>query len=127
MYKEFIIILLILVLVIGTDFITNNYVKDTVKIMQDELEELKVTIMHNNLKNIDKKMENVKDIWRKKYNVLAYYIEHDELEKVETGLAVLGANLEVKENNAAIEDIEETIYLLKHIEEKEQFDFRSIF
>ena len=60
-------------------------------------------------------------------NVLSYYIEHDELEKVGIQIALLNGDLQVEEYNTAIENLEEVIYILKHIQEKEQFDFRSIF
>jgi len=126
-YKEFIIVISILVLVFTVDFFTNNYVRDTVKVMQDNLENLKNIIIQNELDDVESRMAYIKKLWDKKYEILAYYIEHDELEKVETGLAVLGANLQLKEYNGAIEDLEETIYILKHIQEKEQISLKSIF
>lgn len=127
MYKEFIIIVIILIFVFGIDFFTNNYVKDSVSIMTDKLEALKETILQEDTDDIEEKLAEIKIIWEEKYNVLSYYIEHDELEKVGIQIALLNGDLQVEEYNTAIENLEEVIYILKHIQEKEQFDFRSIF
>ena len=127
MYKEFIIIIIILILVFGLDFLTNNYVKESVRIMTDKLEALKETILQEDTDDIERKLAEIKIIWEEKYNVLSYYIEHDELEKVGIQIALLNGDLQVEEYNTAIENLEEVIYILKHIQEKEQFDFRSIF
>lgn len=127
MYKEFIIIVIILIFVFGIDFFTNNYVKDSVSIMTDKLETLKETILQEDTDDIEEKLAEIKIIWEEKYNVLSYYIEHDELEKVGIQIALLNGDLQVEEYNTAIENLEEVIYILKHIQEKEQFDFRSIF
>lgn len=127
MYKEFIIIVIILIFVFGIDFLTNNYVKESVRIMTDKLEALKETILQEDTDDIERKLAEIKIIWEEKYNVLSYYIEHDELEKVGIQIALLNGDLQVEEYNTAIENLEEVIYILKHIQEKEQFDFRSIF
>ena len=127
MYKEFIIIVIILIFVFGIDFLTNNYVKESVRIMTEKLEALKETILQEDTDDIEEKLAEIKIIWEEKYNVLSYYIEHDELEKVGIQIALLNGDLQVEEYNTAIENLEEVIYILKHIQEKEQFDFRSIF
>ena len=49
------------------------------------------------------------------------------LEKVETEMVKLQADIEVEEFEHSIEGIEVTIFILQHIEQKEQLDIRSIF
>ena len=127
MYKEFIIISIILVLVISLDCITNKYVKESVSTMINKLEVLEDEILNENIDDIENRIKEAKDIWKRKYNVLAYYIEHDELEKVSLKLASIHGNVEGDELGNAVGDINEGIFLLKHIQEKEKFDFRSIF
>lgn len=127
MYKEFIIISIILISVFGLDFFTNKYVKESVSIMTDKLETLEENILQNDLEIIEDKITEAKRIWQTKYNVLAYYIEHDELEKVGLELSSIDGNIKGDELGNAVDDINEAIFLLRHIQEKEQFDFRSIF
>ena len=127
MYKEFIIIIIVIALVISLDILTNNYTKNTVAIMSEELNILRKNILDKNTEEAQAKMLEIKEKWEKRYNVLAYYIEHDELEKVETQLTALAADLNSKELPHCINDLDTTIFILEHIQEKEKFDLKSIF
>lgn len=127
MYKEIIIVILVIALIIGLDIITNNYTKTSVSILSDELNMLREDILQEDKENAQTQMMNIKNIWEEKYNILAYYIEHDELEKVETELTSLAAFLNVEEYGECISELDKTIFVLEHIEEKEKFDVRSIF
>ena len=127
MYKEIIIIFVVVILVIGLDVISNNYTKNAIEELSLELNNLKIKILEENLDKSLKQMEIVKKIWKEKYKVMAYYIEHDELEKVETELTRLSANIEVEEYKHCIEEIETSIFILEHIKQKEKLDIISIF
>ena len=127
MYKEIIIVILVIALIIGLDVITNNYTEASVSILSDELNILREDILQEDKENAQTQMMNIKNIWEEKYNILAYYIEHDELEKVETELTSLAAFLNVEEYGECISELDKTIFVLEHIEEKEKFDVRSIF
>lgn len=127
MYKELIIIITVVTLIIGLDFITNKYTKNTVEIMSNELNFLKEYILEEEKEKAQTQMEIVKQRWEKRYNMLAFYIEHDELEKVETELTGLAADLNVEEYKHCISELDTTIFILEHIQEKEKFNLRSIF
>lgn len=127
MCKEIIIIIVVVALVVGLDIISNNYLKEAVTELSNELNELKVQILEENQKEAQKKMQTVKEKWKQRYKVLAYYIEHDELEKVETKLVRLSANIEVKEYKHCIEEIETSMFILEHIGQKEKLEIISIF
>lgn len=127
MYKEIIIVIVVIALIIGLDVMTNNYTETSVSILSDELNILRENILQEDKENAQTQMMNIKNIWEKRYNILAYYIEHDELEKVETELTSLAAFLNVEEYGECISELDKTIFVLEHIEEKEKFDVRSIF
>lgn len=127
MYKEIIIIFVVVILVIGVDVISNNYTKKAIEELSFELNNLKTGILEENLNKSLKQMEIVNKIWKEKYKVMAYYIEHDELEKVKTELTRLSANIYVKEYKHCIEEIETSMFILEHIGQKEKFDIISIF
>lgn len=127
MYKEFIIIIVVVTLIVGLDFITNKYTKNTVEIMSNELNFLKEYILEEDKEKAQTQMEIVKQRWEERYNILAFYIEHDELEKVETELTGLAADLNVEEYKHCISELDTTIFILEHIQEKEKFNLRSIF
>ena len=56
--------------------------------------------------------------WRNSFEKLAYYIEHDELEKVDTNLIGLKSYIETEEESDAVSELEKSVFVLKHIEDK---------
>lgn len=127
MYKEVIIILIVVALVIGLDIISNNYLKESVTELSSELNKLKVQILEENKQEAQKQMKKVKEIWKERYKVLAYYIEHDELEKVETELVRLASDIDMEEYKHCINELNTAIFILEHIGQKEKLDIISIF
>ena len=127
MYKEFIIIIIVIALILGLDIITNNYTENSVKIISEDLNILKESILQENKKEAQTKMQEVKSKWKERYKKLAFYIEHDELEKVETQLTCLEADISVDEYKHCISELETTKFILEHIQEKEKFSIQSIF
>lgn len=127
MYKEIIIIITVITLVISFDIISNNYTKSAVEELSKELNILRIYILEENKVQSKERMEIIKDKWAQKYNVLAFYIEHDELEKVETELVRLAADIDVEEYKHCINELNTTIFILEHIQQKEKLDIKSIF
>lgn len=129
MFKESVIIFLILLLVILGNYITQKYTVETVNMVSEDLNQLR-----NKLENEDEKKENLYDIfntvndkWYSRHVVLANYIEHQELEKVETGLSSVKGYMDVNEYSDAIVEIDRINYMLKHIEHKNAINFENIF
>ena len=58
---------------------------------------------------------------------MAVYIEHNELEKVETELTGLRSSIENEEYSDAQNELARAQYLLKHIEEKNKLSWKNIF
>ena len=127
MFKEILIIFVVVALVIGLDIISNEYLKEAVDELTRALNELRIFILEENQEEAQKQMRKVKDIWAEKFKVLAYYIEHNELEKVETELVRLAADIDMEEYKHCINELETSIFILEHIQQKEKFDIMSIF
>ena len=127
MYKEIIIIIVVISLIVGLDIITNNYTKQALEIITYELNVLREYILSENKEKAEKQMQIVKEKWEDRYKILAFYIEHDELEKVETQMTGLAADINVEEYKHCITELDTTIFILEHIQEKEEFHLRSIF
>ena len=127
MYKEIMIIIIVIALVVGLDVMTNNYTKASVSILSEEVNILREYILQEDKEKAQTQMINIKNIWKERYNILAYYIEHDELEKVETELTSLAAFLSLEEYGECISELDKSIFVLEHIKEKEKFDVRSMF
>lgn len=128
MYREITIIIVILLLIFIGNYITQKNTVKSVEIMTKELTELKIDLLNNkDDKQIEEKIEYIMKEWNRLNKILAYYIEHDELEKVETELTGVKANIEVDDYNCAIEELEKGIYILNHIKQKQALDFINIF
>lgn len=127
MYKEIIIIIVVISLIVGLDIITNNYTKQSLEMITYELNVLRQHILSEDKQKAEEQMQIVKEKWEDRYKTLAFYIEHDELEKVETELTGLSADINVEEYKHCIAELDTTIFILEHIQEKEEFHLRSIF
>lgn len=131
MQKEVIVCIFIIVLIIVGNVVTQNYTVESVESLADQLSDLKSDIFKEE-ENIERdsikdKIKQIEDNWESRHDKLAYYIEHDELEKVETNLTSLGSFIEANENSEAVSELDKTIFVLKHIEDKYAFNLQNIF
>ena len=127
MYKELIIIVIVIAIIVGLDIITNRYTEQTLEILSNELNILKDYILKENKEKSEEQMQKIKQRWEERYEILAFYIEHDELEKVETEMVKLEADIEVEEFKHCVSELETTNFILEHIQEKEEMHLRSVF
>lgn len=128
MKKEIIICIAVIVIVIVLNTVTGKYTKDSVESMKYDLNKVKQEIEQNKDKNeISENVENTRNNWNNKYKTLAYYIEHDELEKVTLYLVGLDSNVKSEEYSEAIAELDKCVYILDHIQDKYSFNLRNIF
>lgn len=132
MVKEFIICVIILILIFVGNGITQGYSRDSIEDINGKLTELEQIIDKENQEEIDqeevnKREEEIDKQWDDMFSKLAYYIEHEELEKVAKNLENMKTYLKLKEYNNAIKEIREGIYILQHIEDKYSFNLQNIF
>lgn len=137
-YKEIIFCFIIISLIIVLNIFTENYTKNSIAYMNDNLDNLKQAMIEyqknedetkkeEDSKKVEKKIEEIYDKWDKKYQILAYYIEHDELEKVKTELVSLKSNIEIDEYSQGIPNIDRCIFILQHIKEKSALQIKNMF
>lgn len=131
MKKELIICIVIIILIILGNILTEKYTSNSAKIILDSLSNLKENIM-NDFHNVDREkvleeVKNIKDEWKNFYYLMAYYIEHDELEKIETSLIGIESYIESEEYGEGIAKIDETAFILRHIEKKYNVSLQNIF
>lgn len=129
MYKEIVISIIIVISIFILNNVTENYTKDSLEIMIKNFSEIKEELFkeEKSTEILSKKLENLMDDWNKRNEELAYYIEHDELEKVDTYLYALKANIESNDYQQAVENLYICEYIIDHIDEKEAFLLKNIF
>ena len=129
MYKEIIICLIIVITIIIGNVITQNYTKDKIEAISADLIQLRQELSN---KDIDweksrQYFENINKDWYNMKNNMSYFIEHDELEKVENNFTGLKSFIETQENAEAINELDKGVFTLKHIEDKNSLNLRNIF
>ena len=129
MYKELIISVIILIFIFGLNYITQENTDYTVDVMSDNLGILRKNILEDE-ENRDKIIQQsnlVYDKWEELDDKMAFYIEHNEIEKVKTALTSIKSFIEVEEYNETIEEIDKCNYILEHIHEREMISWDNIF
>lgn len=129
MYKEFVIIIIVIVLIVIGNIITQNNTVEAVGRISGELTLLREEIQKEevNQDKSEKQMKNIEEIWGEKYRLMAFYIEHDELEKVQTELTKLKADIHMEEYAQGVENLENCIFILEHIKDKSALKVVNIF
>ena len=130
MLKESIICAVLVIAIIIGNYMTQNYTKESVKELSNKLNELKENILNvgeQDSSQFKDKMEGVKEEWESRFNKLAYYIEHDELEKVENNLTGISSFIEMEEYAEAVSELDKGTFVLKHIKDKYAFSLENIF
>lgn len=131
MIKELVISIIIVVLIFIGNTVTENYTKISMNDTIDGLSELRDEVIkdENDINsNIAKQRINeIEKQWKIKYEKLAYYIEHDELEKFRTELVGLKGYVEKEEYSEALSSIDRSVFILQHIKEKTELSMKNIF
>lgn len=127
MKNESLICIVVIILIAILEMVTGNYTKDSVEYLKSDLYQIKQEIETEDKKKISEKVMNAKENWKDRANKMAYYVEHDELEKVNVYLVGVESNTENEEYNDAKSELEKCIYILEHIEEKYKFNLKNIF
>ena len=131
MWKETIICVFIVIAIVIGNYITQNYTVQSVEELTSKLGELKQEIVKEegdiDREKANNKMEEIKKSWEARHDKLAYFIEHDELEKVETDLTSLKSFIETNSYSEATSELDKSVFVLQHIEDKYAFNLENVF
>lgn len=127
MLKETLICIAIILAIIFGNIISQNYTKQSVEELSNTLSSLRDKVEQKNTEILEDEVKKVEDKWQEKHNKLAYYIEHNELEKIEVELTTIKSNIETTDYEHSIESIDKSKFLLKHIEDRYAFNLENIF
>ena len=127
MVKETVICVIIIVIIFGLEMFTQNFTKETVREITETMSSLKESILKTDKEKMQKDIKKLTDNWEAKHNKLAYYIEHDELEKVDTAIVRMKSYIETEYFEDAIVELEDGKFVLEHIQDKNAFNLKNIF
>ena len=114
MQKEIIIVIIIVILIITAHVVTQNYTKKSIALINEEIsnvQEIGKQLEESEQTNQEKenellgKMKDVRDGWQQINKNMSFYIEHDELEKVNTSLILAEKYLEMEEYKEGVPEL----------------------
>ena len=129
MYREIIISVLIIVSIFIFDKMTQRYTDKAINNAIQDLNMIKQNIKEEIIDNkeVVKKCNEKYQKWLRYHKYLAFYIEHNELEKVETNYVAGKSLIETEKYEEAISEIEKTIFVMQHINDKYAVNLENIF
>ncbi len=127
MFKEMFICVIIVVLIFSLDIFTQNYTKKSAINIIEIFSTIKSNLVEEEKENIDNNLNKLDEEWKDVHDKLAYYIEHDELEKVDASIVAMKSYIKTEDFSSAIEQLEVGKFILEHIEEKYAFNIQNIF
>ena len=132
MTKELIISVIIVVVIVVGDTFTTRYTNKSIETTTQSLSEIREEMEKKNEEEIDadklkEQIKNIRNDWNKRHKKLAIYIEHDELEKVDTAIVSLKSFIETDDYSSAIAELDNGKFILEHIQKKYAFNLENIF
>lgn len=129
MYKELVISAIIIISIFTLDYITQNYTDKVINEAILDLNKIKEDLKEDKVesKKIINDFSDKYAKWLKYHKRLAFYIEHNELEKVETNYVTGKSYIENESYEDALSEIEKTIFVMQHINDKYSVNLENIF
>lgn len=127
--RETIIIIIILIIIFGVAYYTQNFLNNSSDNLVSKLESLKTGIEDRNITEDDmkNKSDEIYGEWEdinKKWSII---VLHDEIDLIETSLIRMKSKIKTGSIDESMEDLDTSIFLLKHIKEKEKTSLKNIF
>lgn len=126
MSKEIVITVIILVAIIGLNAFVGKYVDDKLNYVLSELNDLCPLIEEEKYEEANQKIDEIDEYWKKSEDIVSFFVEHDELEKVMTEYTSLKTYCKL-EQEEAFEALDKMAFIIKHIEEKDDLKLKNIF
>ncbi len=126
MSKEIVITVIILVAIIGLNAFVGKYVDDKLNYVLSELNDLRPLVEEEKYEEANQKINEIDEYWKKSEDIVSFFVEHDELEKVMTEYTSLKTYCKL-EQEEAFEALDKMAFIIKHIEEKDDLKLKNIF
>ena len=89
--------------------------------------EMHEDLNQENDEKLKEKINEVIEIWEEESDKLSFYIEHEELEKVEMYIWEINSNIETKEYSMAMQSLDTCDFIINHIMDKNKLELKNIF
>ena len=129
--KDVIIIITILIIVMGGALLIQNFLNNgtdklvsKLEVLKEDIEQKNVTVSQDGL---NKKTDEIYTQWEEINPKWSTVVLHDEIDLIDMALIRMKAKIKTENIKESMEDIDTSIFLLKHIKEKEKTSLKNIF
>lgn len=126
MKKEIIICFIVIMLVVTLSIISEAHTDSIMYEIENNLGVLRKDLFEEN-QNPKDEIAEILNKWEKEKELMSIYIEHNELEKIETHLREINSNIETEEYSVAIQSLDTCVFLINHIKDKYELSVKNIF
>ena len=127
MKKEIIISIVIVLLILILNAITQKYTSKSMSEVSEKLMIIRDDLINGNEDEVKEKIKLAKESWDDIKEKLVIYLEHTELEKVEQYILETESYIEVKEYGMAVQTLDTCNFMIDHIKDKYDFSLKNIF
>ncbi len=129
MTKQIVISILIFIIVISLNYISQNYTTEVARELNYRLEEIENYILADEVNNLEisRNATNLRGYFEEKFEMLVIYIEHEELEKLQLTIIEVEKLLKKEEYSTAQVEISKCENIINRIDEKYKFSIKNIF
>ena len=127
--KEAIIIVFILIIIFGGALYTQKFLNNTSDMLVSKLENLKSDLKNKKgeQQGLEKQTDEIYGEWQNINEKWSVIVLHDEIDLIETSLIKMKSKIKTGSLDESMEDLDTSIFLLKHIKEKEKTKLKNIF
>lgn len=127
--KEIIIIIVILIIIFCSAYYVQNFLDNTTYTLVSKLEDLKKDIEKGNIQEAElmQKSDEIYGEWEDINEKWSVIVLHDEIDLIETALIRMKSKIKTNKIDESMEDLDTSIFLVKHIKEKEKTSLKNIF
>lgn len=124
--KELIISGIVIAVIVAGNILTGNFIDNKLNHIIGLLDEISPILEDEDYEVASDKIGEIREYLDESEAVLSCYIEHDELEKVQSSLVLLESYIKM-ENDEAFSEANQMAFVIKHIEEKDDLKIKNIF
>lgn len=126
MMKELVISGIIVIVIISCNILIGNFIDGKLDHIIALLDEVIPMLEDEEYEQSSDKINEINEYLTESESVLSCYIEHDELEKVQSALTVLNSYVKM-ESDDAFSEANDMSFIIKHIKEKDDLKVKNIF
>lgn len=129
-FKEIVALVFIIIFLIVSDLYVSRYTQNSIEKMDKKMDEIINLVLNYEDYTKEEQLDKIKTFekdWKNVEEKLAYFAEHDELEKVSVAITLMEANMEMDMKEDAYEKMQEIKFRIEHIKTKQKFALNNLF